>query len=196
MGEAPSGALLCYKVSMRLALKLHPDSLCPAATQIDVDIARPHGGRLVLNYAVAGKIGDLHLPPVTSPTRAEELWQHTCFETFIGSAGNETYYEFNFSPSTRWAAYQFDGYRRGMRVASSISAPAIEVQASPERFTLRAALQLDQFSSLPRHVPWRLGLSALIEETNCRKSYWALAHPPGKPDFHHPDCFAHEFSPT
>ena len=23
-------------------------------------------------------------------------------------------------------------------------------------------------------------------------SYWALAHPPGKPDFHHPDCFALE----
>ena len=21
-------------------------------------------------------------------------------------------------------------------------------------------------------------------------SYWALAHPPGKPDFHHPDSFA------
>jgi hypothetical protein len=30
----------------------------------------------------------------------------------------------------------------------------------------------------------------VIEETNGRKSYWALAHPPGKPDFHHSDCFA------
>src|SRR5437867_2400082 len=166
---------------MRLALKLHPESLCPAATQIDADIAWLHGGCMALSYAVTGTIADPRLPAVSSPTRAEELWQHTCFETFIGSAGNETYYEFNFSPSTRWAAYQFGGYRRGMRVASSISAPAIEVQASPERFTLRAALQLDQFSSLPRHVPWRLGLSALIEETNGRKSYWALAHPPGKP---------------
>ena len=24
------------------------------------------------------------------------------------------------------------------------------------------------------------------------KSYWALAHPPGKEDFYHFDCFAHE----
>jgi hypothetical protein len=54
---------------------------------------------------------------------------------------------------------------------------------------------LDRLSRLPRNVLWRLGLSALIEETSGRKSYWALAHPPGKPDFHHADCFAHEFLP-
>jgi hypothetical protein len=53
-------------------------------------------------------------------------------------------------------------------------------------------LALDGMSSLPRDAPWRLGLSAVIEETSGRKSYWALAHPPGKPDFHHADCFAYE----
>jgi hypothetical protein len=38
---------------------------------------------------------------------------------------------------------------------------------------------------------WELGLSAVLEEKDGTKSYWALAHPPGdKPDFHHPDCFA------
>ena len=37
---------------------------------------------------------------------------------------------------------------------------------------------------------WRLGLSAVLEEKDGTKSYWALAHPPGAPDFHHPDCFA------
>jgi hypothetical protein len=181
---------------MRLALRLHPDSLCPAATQIDVDIARPHGGGLMLCYVVTGKVADLRLPPATSPTRAKELWQHTCFEAFIRCSAADSYYEFNFAPSTQWSAYQFDGYRRGMRVASGIGPPAIEVQASPELFTLQASLELDQLSSLPRDARWHLGLSALIEETNGRTSCWALAHPPGKPDFHHPDCFAHEFSPT
>src|SRR3546814_3736372 len=33
----------------------------------------------------------------------------------------------------------------------------------------------------------KLALSAVIEELDGTKSYWALAHPPGKPDFHHPD---------
>jgi hypothetical protein len=45
---------------------------------------------------------------------------------------------------------------------------------------------------LPSDAPWLLGLSAVIEEMNGRLSYWALAHPPGKPDFHHADCFALE----
>jgi hypothetical protein len=38
--------------------------------------------------------------------------------------------------------------------------------------------------------PWEYGLAAVIEEEGAVKSYWALAHPPGKPDFHHPTCFA------
>jgi len=48
---------------------------------------------------------------------------------------------------------------------------------------------LDVSRLLPEH-PEKLGLSAVIEEIDGTKSYWALAHPPGKPDFHHPDCFA------
>jgi hypothetical protein len=36
----------------------------------------------------------------------------------------------------------------------------------------------------------------VIEERNGRKSYWALAHPPGEPDFHHPACFALELPPA
>ena len=39
--------------------------------------------------------------------------------------------------------------------------------------------------------PWELGLSAILEEKDGTKSYWALAHPEGdKPDFHDPACFA------
>ena len=34
-----------------------------------------------------------------------------------------------------------------------------------------------------------IGLSAVLEQQDGTKSYWALAHPPGAPDFHHPDCF-------
>jgi hypothetical protein len=47
---------------------------------------------------------------------------------------------------------------------------------------------------LPKDGVWRLGLSAVIEETNGTISYWAVAHPPGKADFHHSDCFALELT--
>jgi hypothetical protein len=179
---------------MRRALRLHPDSPCCAATQIDVEVARPGAGGLVLSYVLTGRISELRMPPVRAAARTAELWQSSCFEAFVGASAAAGYYEFNFAPSTQWAAYWLSGYRSGMRAAVEVSAPAIEVQSSPERYTLQASLELDELVRLPRDAGWRLGLSALIEEANGRKSYWALAHPPGKPDFHHSDCFAHDLS--
>jgi hypothetical protein len=181
---------------MRLALRPHPDSPCFAVTHIDVEVARPRAGRLVLSYVVTGAIGDVRMPPVMAAARSDELWRHTCFEAFVRASPGDAYYEFNVAPSTEWAAYRFDSYRSGMRVAAEFGALPIETQSSPDRYTLQASLQLDRLSDLPPEASWRLGLSAVIEDRSGRLSYWALAHPPGKPDFHHADCFAHELSPA
>jgi len=173
-------------VSWRRTLRLHPDSRCAAATSIEVEITQQRAGSLLVSYVVTGTIGDLRLPPPAAPVRADELWRHTCFEAFVRASPGETYYEFNFAPSTQWAAYGFDGYRAGMRVAAEIRAPRIDVQAGAARYALQASLELGGAAG-------RLGLAAVIEELNGNKSYWALAHPPGEPDFHHSDCFALEF---
>ncbi len=114
---------------MRQALTLHPDSRCAAVTRIDVDIERPHPGHLVLHYSVTGRIGDLRLPPSAAPTRAHELWQHTCFEAFVRAPPSAAYYELNFAPSTQWAAYRFSAYRQEMSVADDVSAPRIGAQS-------------------------------------------------------------------
>jgi hypothetical protein len=174
---------------MRHTLRLHPDSRCVAATHVEADIARPRPGSLILSYVVSGRIGDLRMPPVAAAARADELWRHTCFEAFVRPLAGPGYYEFNFSPSTQWAVYQFSNYRSGMRLATEIDTPRIEVRSSAETYTLQATLEFDGLSS-----PLHLGLAAVLEETNGRKSYWALAHPPGKADFHHADCFALELS--
>lgn len=181
---------------MRQLLRLHPDSRCVAAAHIEVEVARPHADSLALSYLVTGKMSEVRMPPVMAAARSDELWRHTCFEAFVCASSGAEYYEFNFAPSTQWAAYRFSSYRSGMCVAAEISAPPIEVQSSPDCYTLQVSLELDRLSGLPRTALWRLGLSALIEDTGGRKSYWALVHPTGKPDFHHPDCFAHEFSPV
>jgi hypothetical protein len=173
-------------VSLRRALSLHPDSRCAAVTSIEVEVAHPRPGSLLLTYVVTGTIRDLRLPPSASPARTDELWRHTCFEAFVRMPNGEAYYEFNFAPSTEWAAYRFDGYRAGMRVADEIRAPRIEVPSGAERCAVWASLELGVAAG-------RLGLAAVIEESNGNKSYWALTHPPGKPDFHHSDCFALEF---
>jgi hypothetical protein len=183
----------CY---MRQALKLHPDSRCTAATRVEVDVARPRRGGLVLHYLVAGTISDLRMPPVTASARADELWQHICFEAFVRALPGAAYYEFNFAPSTQWAAYRFGAYRREMSEANEVGAPLFEVQSSGQLYKLQASLDLDAMSNLPSDAVWRLGLSAVIEETSGCKSYWALAHPPGKADFHHSDGFALELPPA
>lgn len=173
---------------MRQALKLYPDSHCDGVTAIAVDVAWLRTGVLLLSYELTGDIDEVRLPPIVAPTRADELWRHTCFEAFIRPGSNPAYFEFNFAPSTQWAAYEFDGYRSGMR-AAEIAAPRIDTLIAPARLSLHATLEL---RALPPG-PWRLGLSAVIEEANGRLSYWALAHPAGRPDFHHADCFTCEF---
>lgn len=175
---------------MRRALRLHPDCHRDAISRIDVEVTRPTTDRLKLSYALTGRIAELVLPPPAEPVRIDELWKHTCFELFVQPGSGTAYYEFNFAPSTQWAAYHFDSYRDGRRPAV-ITTPTFSLHGDDGRFELDVALELPGYSD----AVWNLGLSAVIEETGGKISYWALNHPPGNPDFHHTDCFALELNP-
>ncbi len=177
---------------MRHALKLHPHSHL-IVTGVEAEAERSPPGILTLRYGLTGEISRLSVPPPGAATRADELWRHTCFEAFVGAVGGEGYYEFNFAPSRHWAAYRFDGYRQGMTLAQDVAAPAIEVEVTGERLDLRVVLDLGT-AALPPEAAWRLGLSAVVEGADDSRAYWALAHPPGKADFHHADCFALELT--
>lgn len=172
---------------MRLQLSPHLHSPCAAVTSIEVEIIRPDPATLRLRYRLTGTIPDLFIPPAATPARADGLWQHTCFEAFLQQSDTNAYLEFNFSPSTQWAAYSFDTYRSGMQPLDT-SPPHIETSTTEMEFELTALVEMQGDG------PWRLGLSAVIEMTNGRKSYWALAHPAAKPDFHHPQSFLCELS--
>ena len=60
------------------------------------------------------------------------------------------------------------------------------------RLELDARVRLGHLSPMHLNARLSLGLSAVIEDDAGTLSYWALRHPPGKPDFHHPDAFALE----
>ena len=66
----------------------------------------------------------------------------------------------------------------------------MEAMKTDDRYELSGEFDLDGLSNLAFDEPYSLGLSAVIEQTDGRKSYWARAHAPGKPDFHHPDAVA------
>jgi hypothetical protein len=117
---------------------------------------RPCAGSLLSSYLVTGRISDLRIPPAVAATRTDELWRHTCFEAFIRTSPSPVYYEFNFAPSTQWAAYWFDSYRSGMHVATEISAPRIEVRLSRACYRLQVLLEMSQMSSLRIDGAWRI----------------------------------------
>ncbi len=176
---------------MRQTLHLHRDSHCKAVTRIEVEVTRPRPDVLALHYFVTGDIGNVRWPAQALPVRSEGLWQHTCFEAFAKAPQGAAYFEYNFSPSLQWAAYRFDDYRHGMREAPLSQDPQIGTRTEAAKFEMSTEVAVD----LRGNSVWRLCLSAVIEETSGAKSYWALAHPPGKADFHHSDCFALEVAP-
>ena len=121
--------------------------------------------------------------PDGEPDRADELWKTTCFEAFLREAGQKRYREWNFAPSGQWATYDFSSQRKGMKNADVDQAPYIRMEDNLTWWALGATIAVDA------EKKWELGLSAVLEEKDGTKSYWALAHGGDKPDFHSPDCF-------
>lgn len=178
---------------MLLTLTPHLDTPCAALDRIEVNVARDGAGGLALRFVATGDIGRLVMPQAAARARADELWKQACFEAFVKPAGGEAYFEFNLSPSNRWAGYRFDGYRDGMTSPPGLALTHLTQRTSAGLYELVATLDLTGGPAFD--PPWRLGLSAVIEETSGAKSYWALTHAPGKPDFHHPDSFASILEP-
>lgn len=170
-----------------MRLVCHPLMPSSQTDSIEVSIERQSDGRLWLRYHVEILLDALILPREADPLRTDELWKMTCFEVFIRQPRHKFYIEFNASPSSQWAAYQFDDYRVGMAELPIDTAPEIGVDASESHFALEVTYDLPSGWA---GQPLEIGLSAVIEESDGTKSYWALAHPPGPPDFHHGDCFA------
>ncbi|KLI63896.1 DOMON-like domain-containing protein [Aurantiacibacter marinus] len=128
----------------------------------------------------------LVIPPFAGRGRADELWQTTCFELFImPKDGTPAYSEFNMSPSERWAAYDFDDYRDGMRQRDFSREPDCVMRSGQSIAIFDAALPRVQLPG----PPCAIGLCAVLEETGGVKSYWALTHTKDQPDFHDPACF-------
>jgi hypothetical protein len=123
------------------------------------------------------------IPKLTKQWRADDLWQTTCFEAFLRSAGDDGYREWNFAPAGNWAAFDFTGRREGKSWAEVGSSPYIRMEDNFTWWTVGATIAVDAGRE------WELGLSAVLEEKDGTKSYWALAHGCEQPDFHDPGCF-------
>jgi hypothetical protein len=170
-------------VHKTVSLVPHPTNPPRAVHGVDVRWFEKGDGRLVLRWLVNGADA-VKVPPFAGKGRGDDLWQTTCGELFLKDRAGPGYREFNFSPSGRWAAYRFSDYRAGMSDADD---PAIEISSGSGQFLFVFTALLDASALEGSEVA---ALTAVIEEKDGTKSYWAVAHPPGKPDFHDPACFA------
>lgn len=134
----------------------------------------------------------LVVPPFAGRGRADGLWQTTCFELFVRDRAGPGYAEFNLSPSERWNAYRFAGYREGQEELPLPQEPVCTLRVGSSFAIFDAAIPFDPlFAGEPA-----IALSAVIEEEGGAISYWALAHPGAAPDFHAPTCFAATLPPA
>lgn len=167
----------------------HPATPCDIVRRFTARARWAPDGMLAVDYALEGDISGLALPVPAEPCRADGLWRHTCFEAFFAEAGRPGYGECNFSPSGEWAVYRFAAYREGMAAAATVRPPAIALRHDAGRLELGATVDPTGLLTRPGQTGLRLALAAVIEDRAGNLSYWALAHPPGKPDFHHGEGF-------
>jgi len=167
----------------------HPEMGSQAIKSVEVDVVEATN-TILLMYSV--EPAETLLLPAYGRERRDNLWQGSCFELFI-KPETRGYVEFNFAPLEAWNAYSFLDWRMGRRAYQPDAEPKMvdsrtdsRKEAFPGRYELDVVLSPD----IMLFAPATVSLAAILEEEGGAKSYWALAHPPGEPNFHHADCFA------
>jgi len=171
----------------------HPATPAPVVRSLEARIRLNPDGSIDLSYCLRGDIIRLRVPEELAPERVDQLWEHTCFEAFIGVRGETGYREFNFSPSGQWAAYAFRDYRQPEEKLPETGTPEIVARRFAGHLEVDVTLPSIALPPNPAGAPWQIGLSAVVEEADTvdgSHSYWALHHPCERPDFHHREAFA------
>jgi hypothetical protein len=157
-------------------LMLHQTCNLGSIRSVTASIAATVTG-CVAEFRLDGRGPAIILPPPATPDRRDNLWQTTCFEIFWQPLGGTYYREFNLSPSGQWAAYDFDSFRDGMRDAP-VDAIVIACSHDENGLVLKASIGAE----LP--APAQVALNAIVEHPDGGMQFWALAFPPGRPEFH------------
>jgi hypothetical protein len=176
----------------------HPDSAPVAVRSLTASARYGADGALDLSWQLTGDARQLRLAPPGPPARADRLWEHTCFEAFVADPHSTAYVELNFAPSGGWAAYGFRGYRDGGTALPLREAPAATWRQAADTLNLDVRFRMDSLPGPPGPRPpvaVRVALAAVLEDHAGALAWWSLRHPPGKPDFHHPDAFGIEVAP-
>lgn len=174
------GASHSHSATMMQKLVLHPDCNAGPISEVTASLHATSQG-CEAEFRLLGDIGAIKVPMLAASERMDYLWQTTCFEIFWQPEGGKSYREFNLSPSSRWACYNFDDFRTNSR-DGAVHAIALASSHDNEELVLKASIA----SELPD--PAKVALNAIVEDLKGDIQFWALAFPEGKPEFHSDVC--------
>jgi hypothetical protein len=141
------------------------------------------GSCLRVHYELRGDLASLSLPAKAgSPSRADGLWQDTCFELFLAEPGTTAYREVNLAPSGDWNVYRFADYRQGGTADPTVTTLPCAVSRTPGCIALDVELTVS-LSAL------EIGVTAIVRDQAGAVSHWALHHAGAQPDFHLRESF-------
>ena len=164
------------------SLILHPDCAEGPIRSVSAQI-EPTADGCRARFRFDGDVTAIKIPVSTASERTDNLWQTTCFEIFWQPRGDTYYREFNLSPSSRWACYDFDSFREGMR-----DAPVEAISISSSHNDGELVLEANIASKLPLSAD--VALNAVVEDKDGNIQFWALAFEDGKAEFHSTVCRA------
>ena len=164
------------------SLILHPDCSAGPITSIRAEISPTPGG-CTARFVLHGDTSRIKIPVPAESIREDFLWKTTCFEIFWQPASGKYYREFNLSPSSKWACYDFDDFRLNSRDAP---ADTVEIGCTYDAGELELEAEIRSELPLSAHV----ALNAIIEDLDGNIQFWAIAFEDGKPEFHSRTCRA------
>ena len=149
---------------------------------VEFDVTRK-GDILSLSFHVSG--GYTFRGPTAIGSRVTGLWEDTCFECFLANSAEQSYVEFNFSPTGDWQVFRFSDYRFGGQLDSNWA---------PHDFYHRQETPSEhQFNFEMRLLEGAWPESPLLQAATVIRQpeemlYYALSHG-RRPDFHLRDHF-------
>jgi hypothetical protein len=143
---------------------------------------------LSIEYQLIGDLAAIEITNLsTTPTRKFALWEHTCFEFFLGVPGAREYWEFNLAPSGDWNVFHLDDYRQGLRDELAFTSLPVKIDLRANLLSLRLEFDLSKIISIAQKI--EVSIAAVIEPMHYEISYWAVNHSGSAADFHRRDSF-------
>lgn len=176
--------------TITVGLRPHPstprraDAGAPQAGRVLATMCVGADGSAWFEFRVEEVREELRIPPPAPAGAADGLWQHTCFEAFIGVPGEPGYREFNFSPSGQWAVYDFRAWRERDPAFVPGAAPQLRVEPRADGLLLEAQVPAGLLPRVPPGTELEVGLAAVLERGDGALEYWAVQHVAAQPDFH------------